>query len=155
MPEWSSPPPKSSHEEWIPLLLGLVFFTGGTWFWVENAVVMHEVPSFIFAFAVSFLSAAVMRQSASSKTDYLSLVTPILAVLSTMAAIYFIRMKGIREAYRMRGRPEPDWWISSEVLRDLLTKGGTGMGQMELVVLLAASLSGVVCASAFVPRGRD
>ena len=154
MAEQPTPPTKASLEEWTPLLLGVVFFGGGTWFWIENAVVMHQVPSFIFAFTVSFLGAAVMRQSASSKTDYLSLVTPIFAVLSTMAAIYFIRMKGIRADYRHRGLPEPDWWISSEVLRDLLTKGGTGMGQMELVVLLVASLSGVVCASAFVPRGR-
>ena len=154
MGEPSSPPPKSSKEEWVPLILGMTFFGGGTWFWIENAVVMHEVPSFLFAFTVSFLGAAVMRQSASSRTDYLSLVTPVFAALSTLAAIYFIRMKGIRAAYRMQGRPEPDWWISSEVLRDLLTKGGTGMGQMELVVLLVASLSGVVCASAFVSRGR-
>lgn len=154
MDEPVSPPSKAPYQEWYPLLLGLVFFGGGTWFWIENAVVMHEIPSFIFAFSVSFLGAAVMRQSASSKTDYLSLLTPVFAVLSTMAAIYFIRMKGIREAYRLRGRPEPDWWISSEVLRDLLTKGSTSMGQMELVVLLTASLSGVICASALVPRGR-
>ena len=154
MGELHSPAPKSTREAWTPLWLGLICFGGGTWFWIENAVVLHEVPSFVFAFAVSFVGAAIMRRSASSKTDYLSLVTPIFAVLSTMAAIYFIRMKGIRTAYRLQGRPEPDWWINSEILRDLLTKGGTPMGQMELLVLLVASLSGVVCASAVVPRGR-
>ena len=101
MPE-SSSSPKSSHEEWIPLLLGLVFFTGGTWFWVKHRG--HARGSLVH---LCLRGVVFERRSDAperiSKTDYLSLVTPIL-VLSTMAAIYFIRMKGIREAYRMRGR---------------------------------------------------
>ena len=148
------PAARTPMSEWVPLIVGVVFFGGGTWFWIENAVVMHQVPSFIFAFSVSFLGTAVMRQTASSQTDYLNLFVPVFALLGTLTAIYGIRMKGIREAYRMRGMPVPDWWTNSEVLRDLLTKGGTEKGQLELVVLLTASIAGVICASSFIKRGR-
>ena len=99
------PAARTPMSEWVPLIVGVVFFGGGTWFWIENAVVMHQVPSFIFAFSVSFLGTAVMRQTASSQTDYLNLFVPVFALLGTLTAIYGIRMKGIREAYRMRGMP--------------------------------------------------
>lgn len=95
-----------------------------------------------------------MRQLASHRTDYLSLLNPILAVLSTLSAVYLIRMDLIRQSEASRGRLVPDWWTSPAVLRDILTSGGTQQGQLQLAVLLMASVAGLTCAAALIRRGR-
>ena len=143
------------YAEWFPALSGLVVFGGGTWFWVEYAIPFHNVPSFLWAFTIAFAGTTSMRQLASKRTDYLVILTPILAALSTLASLYLIRMDLIRQSYAASGRMVPDWWTSTAVFRDIITSGGTRQGQMELAVLLMASVAGLACASALIPRGRD
>jgi hypothetical protein len=149
------PAPSGPYGEFGPLLVGLLVFVGGTWFWVENAVLFHQMPSFLWAFTIAFAGTTAMRQLASPRTDYLNLLTPILALGSTLAAIYFIRMDLIRQSYAARGRAVPDWWTSPEVFRDILSSGGTSKGMLELAVLLMASVAGMCCAMALIPRGRS
>ena len=149
----SNPKPNQARV-WYPLLVGLLIFVGGTWFWIENAIVLHNVPSFLWAFSIAFLGTTAMRQLASPRTDYLGLVTPILALGSTLSALYLIRMSIIRDNYAAMGRAVPEWWTSSEVFRDIITSGGTGRGILELSALLMASIAGLTCSAALVGRGR-
>jgi hypothetical protein len=149
--------PKSVPEpyaELYPALVGLLVFGGGTWFWVENAILFHNVPSFLWAFSIAFAGTTAMRQLASHRTDYLSLLNPILAVASTLSAVYLIRMDLIRQSEASRGGIVPDWWTSPAVLRDILTSGGTQQGQLQLAALLMASVAGLTCAAALIRRGR-
>jgi hypothetical protein len=150
-----SKPVSDPYAAWYPALVGLLVFGGGTWFWVENAILFHDVPSFLWAFSIAFAGTTAMRQLASQRTDYLSLLTPIFAVASTLSAVYLIRMDLIRQSAASQGRMVPDWWISPAVLRDILTSGGTRQGQLELAVLLMASVAGLTCAAALVRRGRS
>ena len=148
----SESPLKKSNNEWLPLGMGLFVFGGATWFWISNAYTMHEIPSFLWAFSIAFLGTAAIRQSATVRNDYINLLAPILALSSTLGAMYAIRLEGIREMYAQRGLPEPGWWNGSEAFRHLLTKGGSTQGMLELAVMLTASISGFVCAASFIRR---
>jgi hypothetical protein len=143
------------YAELYPALTGLVVFGGGTLLWIKYAVLFHNVPSFLWAFTIAFAGTTSMRQWASKRTDYLVILTPILAVMSTLTALYLIRMSLIRQSYAASDRLVPDWWTSTAVFRDIITSGGTRQGQLELTVLLMASVAGMACASALIPRGRD
>ena len=96
-----------------------------------------------------------MRQFASPRTDYLVLVAPLLAIGSILTAVYAIRMKGIRASYLAQGRTPPDWWHGSEVIQNILTKGGTNQGKLELVVLIMAGIAGLVSSWAMVRIRRN
>jgi hypothetical protein len=147
--------PPTPYAELFPALSGIVVFGVGTWVWVNYAVLFHNVPSFLWAFTIAFAGTTSMRQLASKRTDYLVLLNPVLAGLSTLSALYLIRMDLIRQSYAASGRIVPDWWTSTAVFRDIISSGGTRQGQLELAVLLIASLAGLTCAYALIPRGRD
>jgi|GEM_PF-4375519 len=150
----TTPKPSSRIDDLYPLFSGLLLFGLGNWIWIQSAVDLRHVPSFLWVFTIGFIGTTGMRMTANSRTDYLIIATPILALLGTMASIYFIRMGIIREQYAYLGLPVPDWWHDAEIRRNILTAGGTTRGYVELATLLMASISGMASSAALIPKGN-
>jgi len=147
--------PASRIEDLYPLFAGLILFALGNWMWIRSAVDLRHVPSFLWVFTIAFVGTSGMRMTANSRTDYLVILTPVLALLGTMASIYFIRMGLIRDQYAYLGLPVPDWWHDAEIRRKILTAGETTRGIMELATLLMASVAGMTSSAALIPKRKD
>ena len=149
----TEPKPSSRLNDLYPLFTGILLFGLGNWIWIQSAVDLRHVPSFLWVFTIGFIGTTGMRMTANSRTDYLIIATPVLALLGTMAGIYFIRMGIIREQYAYLGLQVPDWWHDAEIRRNILTAGGTTRGYVEFATLLMASIAGMASAAALVPKG--